>query len=60
MIGTMTRVGRTPVTASRWILAAALAATTVVGPMAAWSRDEDAEFRRAVRPFEEVDPDFWK
>ena len=25
-----------------------------------WSRDEEAEFRRAVRPFEEVDADFWK
>jgi hypothetical protein len=25
-----------------------------------WSREEEEEFRRAVRPFEEVDPDFWK
>ena len=25
-----------------------------------WSREEEAEFRRAVRPFEEVDADFWK
>jgi hypothetical protein len=25
-----------------------------------WSRAEEEEFRRAVRPFEEVDPGFWK
>ncbi len=25
-----------------------------------WSREEEEEFRRAVRSFEEVDPDFWK
>jgi hypothetical protein len=25
-----------------------------------WSREEEEEFRRAIRPFEEVDPDFWK
>ncbi len=25
-----------------------------------WSREEEAEFLRAVRPFEEVDADFWK
>ena len=25
-----------------------------------WSPEEEEEFRRAVRPFEEVDPDFWK
>ena len=25
-----------------------------------WSRKEEEEFRRAVRPFEEVDADFWK
>jgi hypothetical protein len=26
----------------------------------AWSREEEAEFRRAVRPLEEVDAAFWK
>lgn len=26
----------------------------------AWSEGEEAEFRRAVRPLEEVDPAFWK
>ena len=25
-----------------------------------WSREEEAEFNRAVRPFEEVDAAFWK
>ena len=25
-----------------------------------WTQEEEDEFRRAVRPFEEVDPDFWK
>ena len=25
-----------------------------------WSQEEEDEFRRAVRPFEEVDADFWK
>ena len=25
-----------------------------------WSREEEAEFRRAVRPFEKVDAAFWK
>ena len=26
----------------------------------AWSEAEEAEFRRAIRPLEEVDPAFWK
>jgi len=26
----------------------------------AWSREEEAEFRRAVRPLEKVDAAFWK
>lgn len=26
----------------------------------AWSQGEEADFRRAVRPLEEVDPAFWK
>lgn len=26
----------------------------------AWSQGEEAEFRRAIRPLEEVDPAFWK
>lgn len=26
----------------------------------AWSREEEAQFRRAVRPLEEVDGEFWK
>jgi hypothetical protein len=25
-----------------------------------WSREEEEEFRQAIRPFGEVDPDLWK
>jgi hypothetical protein len=30
------------------------------GLIGTWSSEEEEEFRRAVRPFEEVDPDLWK
>ncbi len=53
MNGTLTTVGRTRVTASRWILAAALATAVVAGPTAAWSHDDHATDKRAKRTAED-------
>lgn len=40
--------------------AAARVGDSMKALVGAWSREEEAQFRRSLRPLEEVDPAFWK